>query len=214
MRLPFTHDEFLDVFGAYNTVLWPLEVTLWLLTATVLWLLASRRRISPLVAGLLAIHWLASGAAYHLYHFRPINPAAVVFGIAFLLQAVLFLWFGVVRSALRFEWGARPRQILGIGLITFAMAYPVLVVATGLRWPRLPLFAVPCPTTLLTAGCLLMAPPGQLRALAVIPILWSLIAGSAAFVLGVTPDLMLLVAGGLLLIYVVAPRLFDSSHAA
>lgn len=178
------------------------------------WLLASRRRISTLVAGLLAIHWLASGVAYHLYHFRPINPAAVVFGIAFLLQAVLFLWFGVVRSALRFEWGARPRQILGIGLITCALAYPVLVVATGLRWPRLPLFAVPCPTTLLTAGCLLMAPPGQLRALAVIPILWSLIAGSAALVLGVTPDLMLLVAGGLLVIYVVAPRLLDSSHAA
>ena len=36
MRLPFTHDEFLDVFGAYNTLLWPLEVILWLLTATVL----------------------------------------------------------------------------------------------------------------------------------------------------------------------------------
>jgi len=35
-----------------------------------------------------------------------------------------------------------------------------------------------------------------------------------ALVLGVTPDLMLLVAGGLLLIYVVAPRLLDSSHAA
>ncbi len=33
MNLPFSHDAFLDVFGAYNTALWPAVVALWLATA-------------------------------------------------------------------------------------------------------------------------------------------------------------------------------------
>jgi len=41
----------------------------------------------------------------------------------------------------------------------------------------------------------------------VIPILWSIIGGSAAFLLGVHADLMLLVAGMILLLYTVRPRL-------
>ena len=213
MQLPFTHDQFLDVFGAYNSLLWPVEIVLWLFTATVLGLLVSRHPVSRWVAGLLAIHWLASGAAYHLHYFRVINPAAVVFGIAFLLQSALFLWFGVVRSRLTFEREARPRQVPGLVLVVYALAYPALVVAAGLQWPRLPLFAVPCPTTLLTAGCLLMASPGKLRGVAVIPILWSVIAGSAALTLGVTPDLMLLAAAALLLIYVAMPRVLDAPRS-
>jgi hypothetical protein len=57
---------------------------------------------------------------------------------------------------------------------------------------------VPCPTTLVTAGFLLAAVPAVPRRLAVIPVLWSIIGGSAALLLGVVPDLMLFVAGAAL----------------
>jgi hypothetical protein len=55
--------------------------------------------------------------------------------------------------------------------------------------PRAPAFGVPCPTTIFTAGLLLATPLS--RWLLVIPIVWSLVGGSAAFLFGMTPDLML-----------------------
>ena len=32
MRLPFTQQEFLDVFGAYNSTAWPVVIALWVVT--------------------------------------------------------------------------------------------------------------------------------------------------------------------------------------
>jgi len=58
-------------------------------------------------------------------------------------------------------------------------------------------FGVPCPTTLLTLGLLLIAEPSS-WALAAIPIAWALVGGSAALLLGVKADLMLFVAAALL----------------
>src|SRR4029077_11640490 len=44
MRLPFTKDQFFDVFAAYNGALWPAVVALWLAsTLTCVWLATSRR---------------------------------------------------------------------------------------------------------------------------------------------------------------------------
>lgn len=60
---------------------------------------------------------------------------------------------------------------------------------------------VPCPTTIFPAGLLLLATPRN-KALAIVPMIWSLIGGSAAFLLGVTSDYALLVAGALLIGFV------------
>jgi hypothetical protein len=70
-------------------------------------------------------------------------------------------------------------------LLVLALAYSGLALATGHAWPRTPTFGVPCPTTLVTAGFLLAAVPPVPRWLAVIPVLWSIIGGSAALLLGV-----------------------------
>ena len=32
LRLPFSRDAFLDVFGVYNTLLWPMAAALWIAT--------------------------------------------------------------------------------------------------------------------------------------------------------------------------------------
>jgi hypothetical protein len=34
--VPFTHQQFLDVFGAYNAAMWPAAVILWLASVTVM----------------------------------------------------------------------------------------------------------------------------------------------------------------------------------
>ena len=88
---------------------------------------------------------------------------------------------------------------MAVALIVYSLAYPLVGLAFGLAYPRMPIFAVPCPTTVLTCGVLLLASPFR-RVTAIVPILWSAIGGSAAFVLGISADLALVAAGALLLV--------------
>jgi hypothetical protein len=85
------------------------------------------------------------------------------------------------------------------------LAYPALVLLTGLTFPRAPLFAVPCPTVLLTAGLLLAMGPATPRLLSVIPVLWAMLGGYAAVAFGVWPDLVLFAAGLALIVAALAP---------
>ena len=68
----------------------------------------------------------------------------------------------------------------------------------------MPLFAVPCPTTLVTAGLLLTA-AGVPRWVNIVPILWAVVGSSAAFALGIRADLALVVAGALLALDTLVP---------
>lgn len=214
MRLPFTHEQFLDVLAAFNTAWWPAALALWLLTAAVLAAHLAGRANGRVVAGLLALHWAWSGAVYHLGYFVAINPAARIFGALFLLEAVLLVWFGVVRGTPVFTWGRARRQLLAALFVLYGLAYPLLTLASGLTWPRMPAFGVPCPSTLLTIGLLLALEPRRLRGLAVIPLLWAVVGGSAAVLLHVLPDFALLAGGAVLLLYVAAPGVLDRPRAA
>jgi hypothetical protein len=215
VSLPFTHDQFLDVFASYNAALWPAAAIFWLLaTSAVAWL-ATGRTGRRLVAGLLAVLWLWSGAVYHLAYFAGINPAARIFGIAFIVEAGLIAWFGLVRSRLDFQLrrGRGVRGALAVFFSVYALAYPGLGLVVGLEWPRMPAFGVPCPTTLLTVG-LLLSQPGWPRIVGVVPLLWSVIGGSAALLLGVVPDFALLLAGAVQLVDLVAPHALSGTRAA
>jgi hypothetical protein len=64
----------------------------------------------------------------------------------------------------------------------------------------MPAFAVPCPSTLLTAGFLLSTNPPGHRLLILIPIAWTLIASSAAFLFRIYADMALPFAGIFLIV--------------
>ena len=211
MQLPFTHDQFLDVFGAYNRALWPAAILIWLLTAAAIVALYRRGpRASRLVAAVLAFHWGWAGIAYHLAFFRSINPAATIFGAVFVLQAALFLWRGVLGSQLSFQPTSSLWGRVGAALIAYSLVYPALSLALGLAYPRFPAFGVPCPTAILTVGLLLIAPRREARRLGAIPVLWAAVGGSAAVLLNIRADFALVVAGLLLLLFAAAgPRRSD-----
>jgi len=204
MSLPFSETAFLDLFGEYNTTFWPAVTLLWVVTAGLVfrwWRLGRLAGRWPWA--LLAVHWLWSGA-YHWFFFRTINPAATFFAVLFVIQAIFFGWLaGTARAHLVIDRSARG--VLGVALMSYSLVYPFLGLAFGLHYPRMPLFAVPCPTTLLTAGLLLLS-TGTPRVTYVIPIVWAAIASSAALVLGIRADLMLIVAAGLLAIDVLFPQ--------
>lgn len=207
MTLPFSLDEFLDVFAAYNRLLWPGALLLWIAGVVALVLFLRRdHRATKVMGWTLVAQWAWSGAAYHLAFFRAINPVAVAFGALFLVQAGLLAWWTLRATPTAFP---RPTSMwgrIGVVLIGYALAYPLLGLALGLDYPRLPTFGVPCPTTLFTVGALLVARETAPRWLGLIPLAWTAVGGSAAFLFGIHADLALPVAGTVLLMSMVLPR--------
>ena len=80
---------------------------------------------------------------------------------------------------------------------------------------ELPPFGLtPCPLTLSTLGCLLLAQASSPIALWLIPVLWSLIGGSAAALLGIPQDWPLLVGGVAAAVLMIVRRRSEWREAA
>jgi len=195
--LPFSHEQFLGVFAAYNEAVWPAQIAAYLLGAAVcIALTRSSHRSGTLVAIGLGVMWLWTGVAYHVLQFARINPAAIGFGALFVLQGCVFLIAGA-RQQFRFAAGDRLRAWFGWGLIAYSMVlYPLIGFAAGAAYPRLPMFGItPCPVTLFTFGALLLACVRLPWWMLVIPFAWSLLGGTAAILLAVPQDWVLFFSG-------------------
>jgi hypothetical protein len=198
MQFPFTTGQFLGVFEAYNLAIWPAQVVAYALgVAAVVLAIWPRPSSDRIVSAVLAGFWLWNGAVYHIGFFRQINPAALAFGMLFVVQGALWLVAGVLRPRLSFRAAPSAASMLGGVLVLYAMvAYPIIGMLMGHAYPHSPSFGVtPCPTTIFTFGLLLWTAPRLPLYLLVIPLLWSLLGVSAAIALGVPEDLGLLVAG-------------------
>lgn len=197
--LPFTPEEFFGVFVQYNEGVWPMQWVLTAVAAAVL-LLALCRAIwrDRVIALLLGVLWAWVAIAYHVLHFSRINPAAWLFAAAFLAQAALFAWWAIsdrpLECSLRLDFrGGSSACVIAYALIV----YPLLSARLGHRYPSTPTFGVPCPTTIFTLGMLITARAGRTGILFIVPLLWSVIGGSAAFLLGVWQDLGLIVSASI-----------------
>lgn len=196
MRLPFTEEQFFDLFAAYNEAVWPALVALWIasVVGSAMLLVSRHARRDRWIAALLAAHWAWSALAYHAAYFTRINSAAWGFAALFLLQSALLFWWGVVQQRLSFV-GTRGRwTIVAWILIVYSLAYPGINALQHLSVLRIPAFGVPCPTTIFTAGVLMLDAQRPWH-VSIIPVAWSVIGGSAAFLLNVSADYALLIAG-------------------
>ncbi len=195
--MPFTRDQFLDVFRAYNLSVWPMQVILMLAGLTAIYFaVVPHKPSSKIIAGLLAFLWLWMGIVYHFVFFRPINPVAVVFASLFVLQGSLFIFSGLIRNSLVFEFRFDGYGITGGVLLVYALViYPILGYFQGHGYPQSPTFGLPCPTTIFTFALFLWADKRVPIYLLVVPFLWSLLGPSAALSLGIQEDIGLLVAG-------------------
>lgn len=197
MRLPFSVDQFFAVIRQYNEAVWPTQVLLLMMgLAAIALLLWKRSWSSVAISGILALLWTWMGVAYHLAFFTSINPLAYVFGAISLVGAAVFVWVGVLRRELDFIPRRDGQGLMGMVLVVFALLiYPAWSSIAGHAYPNLPTFGLPCPTTIFTIGMLAMAVGSKVRVALVVPILWSLVGGQAAFLLDVPPDWGLLAAG-------------------
>jgi hypothetical protein len=196
--LPFGQEAFFALFEQYNRAIWPAQIVAYALALVALVLaLRPAAHAGRIIAAILALGWAWNGVAYHIFFFATINFWADIFGALFVLEALLLLWTGVWRDRLAFRIRNDARSWIGLTLVLFAMLiYPAIGWALGHVWPRAPTFGVtPCPMTIFTMGLLLLVDGRTPLHLAVIPVVWSMIGGTAAWFLGVTEDLALPMAG-------------------
>ena len=197
MQLPFTAEQFFQVFRAYNEAVWPAQVLLHVLAPMALGLVFRPRRWSgAAISTILAFLWTWLGLGYHLAFFAAINPLAYVFAGFSVAGAAVFFWKCVPRHRLVFRWSNTPRAAAGLALVAFALVvYPAWSTYTGHAYPALPTFGLPCPTTLFTFGLMGLAVSPYPRSPLVVPVAWCFVGAQAAFQLDVQADLSLIVAG-------------------
>ncbi|HKI79634.1 MAG TPA: DUF6064 family protein [Ignavibacteriaceae bacterium] len=204
MNLPFSIEEFFEILREYNTSVFPAQIILNILALAIIILAVFKMQYSDkLISYGLAALWLWMGVVYHYIFFTRINPAANIFAIFFVLQGLIFIYSGVIKSDLSFSFKNSPAAITGTVFILYALViYPVLGMILGHTYPDNPTFGLPCPTTIFTFGILLWAVKKVPVYLVAIPFLWSIVGMSAALNIKVYEDLGLIVAGiaGLVLI--------------
>lgn len=197
MKTPFTIDQFFEVFKNYNETVFPAQIILYLISFIAIYLTFNPNSISnKVISSMLAFFWLWMGIVYHLVFFTTINSAAYIFGIAYILQSILFLTYGVFKNKFSFSFHSDIYGVTGILLILFALIiYPFLGYFLGHVYPSSPTFGLPCPTTILTFGLLLLNDKKCPVAIMIIPFLWSIVGFTAAFNFGMWEDTGLLIAG-------------------
>jgi hypothetical protein len=214
--LPFTREQFFEVFATYNAANWPVAVAAYPLAMIAL---VFAWRATPaagrVTAAVLALMWGWVGIVYQGLFFAPINPAARFFAAAFVIQAVLFGWHAWSRRGLEYGARSRVRAFAGGVMILYALVlYPIIGLAVGERYPAMPLFGItPCPLLIFTFGLLLWSSCARWWVW-IVPLLWAMIGGSAALLLSVPQDWALPLSAVVTLLIVLADRHRDRTAAA
>ncbi len=182
MSLPFSVEQFMGVFEKYNIAVWPMPIVLVLIALLVLFLsLKKFRNSDKIISILLGFFWLWIGIVYHFIYFTSINQAAYLFGVLYIIQGLIFIYAGVVRSQLSFKFRLNFYCVVGSLFILYALIiYPVLGSFLGHVYPKKPTFGLPCPTAIFTFGLLLWTDKIVPKYVLVIPLIWSIIGFGAA----------------------------------
>jgi Family of unknown function (DUF6064) len=196
--LPFTAEILFSSFEQYNRALWPLPMLAPALAlAGVLLTLRPVRHGARVIAVLIALAWIWIGVGYHFLHLAAIDFTAPVYGVLFVLEGLLLAWTGIARGRLAFHFGADLFGWCGLALaLAAALAWPLADGLLGHGWQSVRVVGLaPGPTAVFTLGLLLLTAGRPPLHLALIPLLWTLVAGATAWVLTIPQDLALPVAG-------------------
>lgn len=197
MKLPFTIEEFLNVFENYNLSVYPLQIVFYLIGLSCIFLLfRPNKNSSKIIIASLSFFWLWIGIVYHIIFFSTINKAAYIFGTLFILQGMLFVFYGVAKGNITLAYRKNIFNYIGIIFILYALIfYPFLGYFLGHHYPKAPTFGLPCPTTIFTFGILLFTDKKIPQLVLVIPLLWSIIGFGAALNLSIYEDYGLVISG-------------------
>jgi hypothetical protein len=199
--------EFFALLEAYNVIYWPVHVVTFLLgSAALILALIKATYADRVISAILASLWLWSGIVFFMVFFSDLSPTLFGFtipgfayasGALFIIQSILFLYFGVVRASIAYSYEGDPYAIAGIVAIVYAMiVYPLIGYITGHPLPGYPVFgSAPCPVAIYTVGMLLLTNRRMPQLVPIIPLIWGLMGIVAVMVFTVWADVGLFAAG-------------------
>ncbi len=194
MDLPFSAAVLDSVVGRYNTDIWPLQILAHgLILTTLALVLRPVRGGGRTVAAMLAALWAWVGIRFHWEAAATIDFAAPAYGAAFVAQAALLVWIGMVRDRSEFRFRPDPAGWASAACVATAIVgAPFLAALAGRPWASLPFAGTsPDPTALFTIGLLLLGHGRARLILLAIPLLWMAVAGLTAWKLGTLENLIL-----------------------
>lgn len=208
MKIPFTTEQFFEVIVNYNTSLFPAQLFILILGIIAALLIFSKRSLkNQLIGGLLGFIWIWTGIVYHISFFTTINKAAYGFGTIFILQGLFFFIETFSRKKLVFEFSSRFIDYLAYFFIWFGLVlYPILIYLIEGSVNQIITLGLPCPTTILTFGFLMLTQKKLSKYLIIIPFIWAIIGTGAAINFGVYPDYFMLISAIIGGIYLVARK--------
>jgi uncharacterized protein DUF6064 len=207
--LLFSPRTYYRLFELYNRAIWPAQIAALAAGAAILLLLLRwNRRRSRWTAAMLAACWLWVAVAFHFRRYATINWAALYFGWAFVLEAALLLWTGVVRGRLTVEKDSPQPRRIGSGIFLFALILqPLIGPLLGRGWLPIEIFGIaPDPTAVGTLGALSLAAARGNRHLAVIPGIWCAISGTTLLAMEARDAWVVPLAALISLLLIVLPR--------
>ena len=203
MKIPFTTEQFFEIIEKYNQAVFPAQLIAILLAILSVILLHSKKKSkNNLIGGFLGILWIWIGIAYHFAFFTEINKAAFLFGGLFVLQGLFFLIETFYRKKLEFKFSGKWMDYIAYFFIIFGIViYPILLFYLENSLELTITLGLPCPSTILTFGFLMLASSRLSKYLLIIPALWTIVGTSAAINFGVYPDYLMPVSALIAIIY-------------
>lgn len=208
MKIPFTTEQFFQIIEKYNLAVFPAQLIIIILgVLTLVFLHSKKPELQSLIGGFIAILWIWTGIVYHLMFFTAINKPAYFFGAIFIIQGLLLLYETFVSKKLQFSFKGQTIDYVAYFFIIFGLAiYPVLIYFPEKDINTTITLGLPCPTTILTFGFLMLTKTKFPKYLLIIPAIWTVIGTTAAFNFGVYPDYMIMISALVAIIYLLTRK--------
>ncbi len=184
MNIP-TIEFFFGLIQKYNMAIWPMHIANYLIATLIIILAIKKTEYSDkIISGGLAFLWLWVGIVFHIIFFgSEISQLYFITGLLFILQAILFLFFGVFKTSLSYRFSKNSYCMLGTIFILYAVVfYDLIEYLSGHIYAHIPIAGVfPCPVTVLTFGLLMLSDIKMPKLIVIVPFLWSLTGLIAVF---------------------------------
>jgi hypothetical protein len=171
----------------HNRTLWPLQVPA-ILLGTICALLVVRPRpgSARAISVLLAAVWIWVAWSFLWKRYATINWAVAYMIPAYVVEALLLVWLGVLRKSLLFNPSRSFSSTLGLTIFLYALIlHPFAAIASGRTIQAAEVFGIhPDPTAFATLGVLLLARGRNVAALLAIPVAWCVVGWTTLYAMG------------------------------
>jgi hypothetical protein len=188
--LLFSPRTYYRLLQRYNEAVWPAQLLTLALGVGILALLrrpSARQR--QIIGGILALLWAWIAWGFLWQRYATINWVISYVAPAFVLEALVLLWWGGVRGRLRFQASQSLAGMLGVGLaVVGLLLYPLITPLSGRPWSQAEVFGIhPDPTALGTLGLVLLTSGRWSWALLIIPMMWCILSGATLLAMHLQP---------------------------